>query len=65
MRAEVRSRWVLDELDTTSVDVLAPALDPRFRQLKFLDDVKKMAVKEEIKHKMTALDPSPCNACAS
>ena len=59
VRIEVRSRWFLAGLDTTSVDVLAPALDPRFRQLTFLDDVKKMAVKDKIKRKMTAVDPSP------
>lgn len=46
---------LLDGLDASSVDVLAPALDPRFRQMKYLDDDKKVAVKEEIKHRMTAL----------
>ena len=35
--AELKERFSLDELEANSLSVLAPALDPRFRNLKFLD----------------------------
>ena len=46
-------------MDSTSLDVLAPALDPRFKQLKFLNEEQKADVKEEIIRKMTVLSSSP------
>ena len=57
VHAEIRSRWFLDNLDITSLDVLASALDPRFRQLKSLNDEQKLDIKEEIMSKMA--DHSP------
>ena len=36
--AAMRCRWALDGLDATRVSVLPTALNPRFRQLKFLTD---------------------------
>lgn len=59
VRSEIRSRWFLDNLNTTGLDVLASALDPRFRQLKFINDEQKLGVKEEITRKMAALSPVP------
>ena len=41
-------RWDLDSLDVTQVSVLATALDPRFRSLKFLMDDKRLAVKAKL-----------------
>ena len=55
IRQELRSRWSLDDLDVTSIDVLGSALDPRFRQMKFLDDDKKKEVKDEIKNMITSI----------
>lgn len=56
--SEIRSRWFLDNLNTTSLDVLASALDPRFRQLKFLNDEQRQSVKEEITCRMAAFSPA-------
>ena len=36
--AAMRCRWALDGLDATRVSALPTALNPRFRQLKFLTD---------------------------
>ena len=46
--AAIRRRWDLDSLDVTQVSVLASALDPRFRSLKFLTDDKRLAVKAKL-----------------
>ena len=54
VRSEIRSRWFLNNLNTTSLDVLASALDPRFRQLKILNDEQRQSVKEEITCRMAA-----------
>ena len=36
IKAELTRRWMLDSLDVCSLPVLAAAVDPRFKQLKFL-----------------------------
>ena len=46
--AAIRRRWDLDSLDVTQVSVLATALDPRFRSLKFLTADKRVAVKAKL-----------------
>ena len=53
---EMRARWSLDNLEATSVEVMAPVLDPRFQHMKYIitDDELKMAVKDEIVHKMNS-----------
>ena len=34
---QIRARWGLDKIDATDINVLASALDPRYKSLKFLD----------------------------
>ena len=46
--AAMRCRCALDGLDATRVSVLAIALGPRFRQLKFLMDEQRTVVKAEL-----------------
>ena len=48
---QIRSRWSLDDLNITSLDVLAPSVDPQFKQLKFLSDEQKSSITDEIIHK--------------
>ena len=48
VKDELKTRFQLDCIDTSSSDVLAAAVDPRFRQLKFLSDDDISAVKEEL-----------------
>ena len=45
-------------MNITSLDVLAPSVDPRFRQLTFFSDEQKSSIKDEIIHKMTSLTPT-------
>ncbi len=65
MVAEMKRRWELDSLDTSSCLVIAAALDPRFKQLKFLNDLQIEAVKSEITERMDSfaspVDP-PCTS---
>jgi len=56
--AAMRHRWALDGLDATRVSVLATALDPRFRQLKFLTDEQRTVVKAELIKNTEELDAS-------
>ena len=44
----IRPRWSLDSLDPARIEVLATALDPRFKQLKFLCDEQRVSLKEEM-----------------
>ena len=52
MMAELKRQWDLDSLDTSSCLVIAAALDPRFKQLKFLNEVQTEALKSEITERM-------------
>ena len=45
-------------MNITSLDVLAPSVDLRFRQLTFFSDEQKSSIKDEIIHKMTSLAPT-------
>ena len=48
--AALTRRWNLDSIDVAPVSVLATALDPQFRSLKFLTDDKRLAVKAKLLH---------------
>ena len=50
--AKIKQRWELDLPDLTSSWVLAPAVDPRFKQLKFLDQESLETVKSELVSRM-------------
>ena len=52
MIADMKQRWELESLDTSSCLVMAAALDPRFKQLKFLNEFQIQAVKSEITERM-------------
>ena len=54
--ADLKQRWKLDELDTDGLSVLATALDPRFRQLKFLSNEQRSEVKEELLRRASATE---------
>ena len=48
VRESVMRRWSLDGIEPDSPLVLAAALDPRFKSLKFLTDDLKQSVREEL-----------------
>jgi hypothetical protein len=50
--AEIKRRWSLESLDPSSPLVLASALDPRFKQLKYLTNEARGVVKETIVSRM-------------
>ena len=52
MNVELKRRWELDTLDTSSYPVLAALLDPRFKQLKFLVESEIEFVKSELTERM-------------
>ena len=54
--AALRRRWNLDDFDAKQVSILATALDPRFRQLKFLSDELRSDMKAEILRRASAID---------
>lgn len=49
---EIKQRWDLDSPNLSSPWVLALAVDPRFRQLKFLDEEQVDSVKSELERQM-------------
>ena len=55
IRQELRTRWKLDNLDVNSLDVIAPVLDPRFKQMKYLNSEQIASVKGEIKERLARL----------
>lgn len=52
LQAELVRRWSLDGLDLCSSPVLAAAVDPRFKQLKFLKSEQVTGVKAELETRM-------------
>ena len=63
--SDIKRRWSLDSLDPSNHLVLASALDPRFKQLKFLDlcgDVKTELLQrmENLPTIVTSMDESDC-----
>ena len=56
IKAEPTRRWLLDHLNVCSLPVLAAAVDPRFKQLKFLKSEQISTVKAELETKMLLSD---------
>ena len=54
----LKQRWELDSISTTKVSVIATALDPRFKQLKFLSEDEKEEVKAELVRRAAVLETS-------
>lgn len=52
---QIRCRWHLDDLNVSDINVLASALDPRYKSLTFLDANKITEVKEELKNQTQQL----------
>ena len=52
VQAELTRRWLLDSLDLCSSPVLAAAVDPRFKQLKFLKSEQVTGLKAELETRM-------------
>ncbi len=52
--AALKVRWELNDFDTKQVSILTTALDPRFRQLKFLSDAQRGEVKAELLRRAAA-----------
>ena len=48
VRDSIMRRWSLDEIEPNSPLVLASALDPRFKSLRFLTDDLKQSVREKL-----------------
>ena len=46
--AALKRRWGLDSLDSSELSLLTTAVDPRFRNLKFLSEVLRHEVKLEL-----------------
>jgi len=65
MMTELKRRWELDSLDTSSCLVIAAALDPRFKQLKFLTELQIQAVKSEITERMDSFSSPEDPSCTS
>lgn len=56
--SEIKQRWSLDNLDVSSCMVLSAVLDPRFKPLKVIDEIKMEEAKLELKVRITALPPA-------
>ena len=58
--AGLKQRWELDNIATSQVSVVATALDPRFRQLKFLhtSENEKVEVKAELVRRAATTESS-------
>ena len=56
VQEQIQKRWALNYVDETSSLVLASAIDPQFKQLKFLSESDASAVKEALLKRMEALD---------
>ena len=50
--SQIKSRWGLNEIACTDIKVIATALDPRYKSLKFLSVEKICEVKTEIRYKI-------------
>lgn len=55
VKKQIQTRWALHHLDETSSLVLASAVDPRFKKLKFLSESDASAVKETLLQRMEVL----------
>ena len=52
---QIRSRWYLDNIDSSDIKLLAAALDPRHKALKFLSAEKTSEVKAELRDQIQQL----------
>ena len=52
---QIRSRWHLDNIDSSDIKLLAAALDPRHKALKFLSAEKTSEVKAELRDQIQQL----------
>ena len=55
VECQIRTRWGLDEINATDINVLASALDPRYKSLKFLDAEKISEIKTELEDQINQL----------
>lgn len=55
VESQIRSRWHLDDIDVSDINILASALDPRYKSLKFLNAEKICDVKAELKKRVQQL----------
>ena len=55
VESQIRSRWHLDDIDVSDINILASALDPRYKSLRFLDAEKITEVKAELKNQVQQL----------
>ena len=66
LKGSITKRFHLDKLTSDCVDVLAAALDPRFRHLSFLTLSQQLDVKETLIQRASGIDASqPCTAAHS
>ena len=52
---QIRTRWGLDEINATDINVLASVLDPRYKSLKFLDAEKISEIETELEDQISQL----------
>ena len=55
VESQIKSRWDLNDIASSDIKVIATALDPRYKSLKFLSVEKVCEVKTEIRHKIQSL----------
>ena len=68
VETQIRCRWHLDDINVSDINILASALDPRYKSLTFLDANKITEVKEELKnqaHRLTVDQPANVNITGS
>ena len=53
VECQIRTRWGLDEINASDINVLASTLDPRYKNLKFLDAEKISEIKTELENQLT------------
>jgi len=54
---QIRTRFALDEINATDISVLASALDPRYKLMKFLNAEKISEIKVELQYQISQLTP--------
>ena len=55
VESQIKSRWDLNDIASSDIKVIAAALDPRYKALKFLSVEKICEVKTKIRHKIQNL----------
>lgn len=62
---DMKRRWEIDDLNTSSCMVLAAMLDPRFKPLKCLDEDQIESVKVELVKRIESLPSAPTEECTN